>query len=153
MENIFNSENHKKSALSAFNDGYNCAQAVLIAFSDKLDIDKSTAISISSGFGAGMGRLQKTCGAVTGSFMAISHHCSKNSKDNATAKEIAIIKIREFNESFIAKHATTDCRNLLGYDLNTPEGEQQYQRQGLRKSVCEACISDSVEILCQLLKP
>lgn len=142
----------KKNAVTAFNENLNCAQSILAAFSNTLDMDRSPAISLATGFGAGMGRLQKTCGAVTGSFMAISHHCSIISEDNADAKEKAISMIRQFHDSFIAKHGTTDCSELLKLDLNTAEGLGKYQETGLRQKVCENCIADSVEILCRILR-
>ncbi len=53
-------------AVQLFQSGLNCAQRVLISFSEKLNFDKKLATAISLGFGGGMGRLQETCGAVTG---------------------------------------------------------------------------------------
>jgi hypothetical protein len=47
----------EENAITLFSSGLNCAQAVLTAYTDKLDIDKSLAINISCGFGGGMGRL------------------------------------------------------------------------------------------------
>ena len=52
-----------------FKNGYNCAQAVLLAFSDELEIDEKTLALISSSFGGGMGRMREVCGAVSGMFM------------------------------------------------------------------------------------
>ena len=40
-----------------FKNGYNCAQAVLLAFSDELEIDEKTLALISSSFGGGMGKI------------------------------------------------------------------------------------------------
>ena len=45
-----------------FKNGYNCAQAVLLAFSDELEIDEKTLALISSSFGGGMGRMREVCG-------------------------------------------------------------------------------------------
>ncbi|MCL2797413.1 MAG: C-GCAxxG-C-C family protein, partial [Firmicutes bacterium] len=53
-------------AVELFNSGCNCAQAVFSVYCDELEIDKETALKIAHGFGAGMGRLQEVCGAVTG---------------------------------------------------------------------------------------
>ena len=49
----------------------NCAQSVLTAFSDELGLDRNTALRLARGFGGGMGRTGKTCGAVTGAYMVI----------------------------------------------------------------------------------
>ena len=50
--------------------GYNCAQVVLCSYADVLSIDEETLFQISEGFGAGMGGMMETCGAVTAMFMA-----------------------------------------------------------------------------------
>ena len=44
-------------ALQCFNEGFNCAQAVISAYCEPLGLDKKTALKVSCGFGAGMGRM------------------------------------------------------------------------------------------------
>ena len=46
--------------------GYNCCQAVVMAYNDIFGLDDATAAAISSGFGAGMGRMREVCGSVSG---------------------------------------------------------------------------------------
>ena len=46
--------------------GYNCCQAVVLAYCDVFGLEEKTAASISSGFGGGMGRMREVCGAVSG---------------------------------------------------------------------------------------
>ena len=46
--------------------GYNCCQAVVMAYNDLFDIDDRMAASLSSGFGGGMGRMREVCGSVSG---------------------------------------------------------------------------------------
>ena len=58
-------------AVACFNNGFNCAQAIFTAYCDELGLDEETALKIACGFGAGMGRLQETCGAVSGAYLAI----------------------------------------------------------------------------------
>ena len=64
-------KNYREIAEKYFTDGYNCAQAVFLAFSDELGVDADTAAAISAPFGGGMGRLREVCGAVSGMFMAL----------------------------------------------------------------------------------
>lgn len=52
-----------------FTAGYNCAQSVVLAFADLLDVDEETLKAVSAPFGGGMGRLREVCGAVSGMFM------------------------------------------------------------------------------------
>ena len=60
---------HSYRAADLFLSGSNCAQAVLLAFSDVTGLDHKTAAKISSSFGGGMGRLREVCGAVSGMLM------------------------------------------------------------------------------------
>ena len=60
---------YAKKAMDLFKEGYNCSQAVFLAFEDKYDIDRKVALMLSSSFGGGMGRLREVCGAVSGMFM------------------------------------------------------------------------------------
>ncbi len=145
-------EQLKSIAIDRFRSSFNCAQSVLGAFAEVLGIEENTANSITSGFGAGMGRLQKTCGAVTGAFMALSYNSSQKNNNNPDAKEDAILKIREFNARFLAKNKSTDCLTLLICDLNTGSGQEEYEIKNLRASVCEKCIRDSILFTTELLK-
>jgi C_GCAxxG_C_C family probable redox protein len=139
-------------ALAIFRSGKNCAQAVLTAFSEELEFDEDYALAIASGFGAGMGRLQETCGAATGSFMVIGIHNSNQLADLEIRKEQTYARIKEFNRRFKAKHKSTNCRLLLGLDLNTDEGQQMMRDKNLSESVCEQCISDAVKIVESFIK-
>jgi C_GCAxxG_C_C family probable redox protein len=142
----------EKEAVEFFQSGLNCAQSVLLTYSEKLEIAQKLAVSIACGFGAGMGRLQETCGAVTGSFMVISvYNCQKYSDNNAR-KENTYKMIQDFNEKFKSLHGTTNCRELINCDLNTEEGRQFAKANRLFENVCEKCVSDSVMILENLIK-
>lgn len=140
-------ENRKNKAINTFRSGHNCAQAVLTSFSDKTAIEDNLATNISSGFGGGMGKLQLTCGAVTGSFMVIGMHCGKMYDDNGDKKSKSYAMIKEFSKKFTDIHGTLECKGLVKYDLNTPEGEQGAKGNKVFELICEKCISDSVEIV------
>ena len=58
-------------ARTNFQNGCNCAQAVLLAFCEDYGMDKDTAMMIAASFGAGMAGLRSTCGTVTGANMVI----------------------------------------------------------------------------------
>ena len=51
--------NKGEIAKQNFESGYNCAQAVLLAFCDELGFDKNTAAMLAAPFGGGMGRLRE----------------------------------------------------------------------------------------------
>ena len=71
-------ENHKK--------GMNCCQAVACAFADVMDVDENTIFKLGEGFGAGMGGMQCTCGAVSGAVLVAGMKNSSGDVTNPTTK-------------------------------------------------------------------
>ena len=57
---------HGEYAAQLFCEGYNCAQAVAVAFCDLTGMDKAQAAKMASPFGGGFGRQREVCGAVSG---------------------------------------------------------------------------------------
>ena len=140
-----------EKAITTFRSGLNCAQAVLTAYSDELNFDNNLALSVSCGFGGGMGRLQETCGAVTGSFMVLGIYNCKKFSDNKERKEATYSMIQEFSKIFIQINGTTDCLSLLKCDLKTEEGNRFAKENNLFGTICEKCISDSIGILEEII--
>ena len=64
---------HGMKAAELFLSGYNCAQAVAVAFCDVTGLDEKFTAKTISAFGGGMGRLREVCGAVSGMFMVLSY--------------------------------------------------------------------------------
>ena len=143
----------QEEAIRLFRAGdLNCAQSLIAAFSDELHFDHDLALKISCGFGGGMGRLQKTCGAVTASFMVLGIvNCEKYS-DYKVQKEKTCEMIQQFGKKFESLHGTMECKNLLNCDLNTEEGRRYRADNHLSESVCEKCISDSIGIIQELME-
>jgi C_GCAxxG_C_C family probable redox protein len=131
----------KEIALNHFREGRNCAQSVLLSFSDDLELDPKTAIEIASGFGAGMGRLQKTCGALTGSFMVIGLHNSRSISDEHERKETTNRLIQELEEDFSREFGYSECALLTDANLNTPEGQEKFVSESIDSRICEKCVS------------
>jgi len=142
----------EEKALASFRAGLNCAQAVVTSYSDKMNYDNGLALSISCGFGGGMGKLQETCGAVTGSFMVLGiYNCIKFS-DNKERKEATYPMVQKFSEQFNHINGSTDCISLLKCDLKTEEGNLYAKENNLFETICEKCISDSIRIISELIE-
>jgi C_GCAxxG_C_C family probable redox protein len=145
-------ESKVEKALSSFRSGFNCSQAVLTAFVDDLTINNDLAVNISCGFGGGMGRLQETCGAVTGSFMVLSIYNGNKYSDNKDKKEVTYSMIQKFSEKFKLAHGATDCKSLIKCDLKTEEGQRYAKENKIFETLCEMCISDSIMLVEELIK-
>ncbi|MDP4291211.1 MAG: C-GCAxxG-C-C family protein, partial [Bacteroidota bacterium] len=130
----------EEKAVSLLVSGLNCAQAIVSAYSERLGYDNELALNISCGFGGGMGRLQKTCGAVTGAFMVLSIYNGKKYTENSVRKIMSYAMIQDFNSKFLAAHGTTECSELLNCDLKTEEGLEYHHQNNLSEKVCQNCI-------------
>ncbi|MBN2597102.1 MAG: C_GCAxxG_C_C family protein [Marinifilaceae bacterium] len=138
-------------ALEAFQSGMNCAQSVLLPYANDYKFDDNLAYQISSGFGDGMGRLQKTCGAVSGAFMVLGiHNCKKYSNHQLQTENNRIL-IQEFNRKFVLKHNSTNCNELIACNLNTEEGQAYAEKNNIKERICEKCIIDAIEIVDSLI--
>ena len=49
-----------------FESGYNCAQAVVMAFDDVMGLSVDQLARLTAPFGGGMGRMREVCGTVSG---------------------------------------------------------------------------------------
>lgn len=137
---------HSIQAAELFLEGYNCAQAVAVAFCDVTGMDKDTAAKLASSFGGGMGRMREVCGAVSGMLMVAGSLYGYDSPNpEAQMKHYALVqglagKFREQAGSII-------CREILKNppsDPNpTPRTEEYYkQRPCTRLVILAAQILD-----------
>lgn len=137
------------NAVATFNCGFNCTQAVLTAFSEQFGLDEAMAMRLACGFGAGMGRLQRTCGAVSGAYMVIGlKYGSFEPANIRDAREQTYSLVREFTKQFEERNGTTDCMELIGVDFIN--GDQALAAERVEKTCPKMC-SDAVEILTRML--
>ena len=135
-------------ATEKFLSGYNWAQSVLYAFREESDLPEETALKITCGLGAGMGRREEVCGAVTGGIIVIGAKYGRGVNDDRTATEKTYAKTRELMDKFAKRHGTFICRKLLnGCELTTEEGQKQFKENDLFNKTCKACVQSVVEIL------
>jgi len=140
-----------EGAVAHFADGYLCSQSVLLVYAEELGLDPGMAAKIAAPFGAGMGRMGWTCGAVTGALMAIGLRYGFDTAGDVETKELMYEKERQFLAAFAARNRSVVCRELLGRDLSTPEGLEAARQEGLFETRCPGYIRDAVEILGELL--
>ena len=128
--------NYSEKARALFKEqGYNCAQAVFIAFSDLTGMDEISAARFSSSFGGGMGRLREVCGAVSGCFMVLGALMGPEDPRDHDAKMAHYAIIQEAAKRFKEENGSYICRELLGLGAGpsdpTPEKrtEAYYKRR------------------------
>ena len=139
--------NRIEKAVSCFTEGFSCSQAVLSPYSELFDLDRSTALKISQPFGGGIAHQGGTCGAVSGAFMVIGLKHGRIQAEDLEAREKTYEKVLEFIEHFTTSNGSTVCKELLGFDMSTPEGFHQAKNAGLFDTLCPKLIQSSMEIL------
>ena len=141
-------DNRVKFAKEKFLSGYNCAQSVFFACLDEKQISKDAALKIATGFGAGLGRMQEVCGAVSGAIMAVGLKCGRGEGEDKNASEVTYQKTRDLIKAFKEIHGSILCRELLnGCNLRTEEGQTEFRDQGLLQKTCIKCVETAVRLL------
>ena len=135
-------------AVACFKGGFNCAQAVFSTYCGEFGVDMESALRISCGFGGGMGRLQETCGAVSGAYMLIGLKYGQTAENDKAAKEKTYALVREFAGRFEERNGTTNCRGILGVDLIN--GDKQVASERV-KALCPKMVRDAAEIVGEML--
>lgn len=140
-----------EQAVSCFKGGFSCAPAVLSAYAEDFGLSNELALKLACGFGAGMGRLCETCGAVTGAFMVIGLKYGKSKAEDNQAREKAYELVKNFADRFKERNNSIVCRDLLGCDIGTPEGMKLAKEKGLTATLCPKFVGDAVEILEEMI--
>lgn len=129
-----------------------CAQTVLSTYSEMFGLDSNLALQLAQGFGGGMAHAGKTCGAVTGAYMVLglANEISGSNPRESIEKTYGII--HEFNLRFQELHSSLMCKELIRFDLSTPEGLAEARNKSVFTTVCPGLVRDSVKILETLLQ-
>ncbi len=107
-------------AKKLFEQGHNCAQAVLLPFCEELGLDKDIALRLASSFGGGMGRLKEVCGALTAAFMVIGFKKGYTYPVASEEKEKYYLKIQSFAEKFREEYGSILCKDLRDWSGEIP---------------------------------
>lgn len=134
----------EKQAVSAFCEGHNCAQAVLLTYADVLGLTQRQAAEVAVGFGGGMGRLRDNCGAFSAAVML----CGALEGPRGADKEhrhLTYARVQEVHRRFIELNGSICCAELLGKEkkpeipvpeVRTPE---YYRSRPCVKIIRNAC--------------
>jgi len=136
----------KADAAEKFHENYNCAQSVVAAYAADYGLELDKALSMAVGFGGGMGRTQEICGAVTGAIMVLGLASHFKEEDRRPKINEVYAKVHPFIKEFVKEKGTARCRDLLGCDLTTEEGQKIFKEKKLR----ENCMG-YVRLCCDML--
>lgn len=102
-----------EKAVGYFKQGYNCAQATAATFAQDLGLDEKTVLRVMAGFGAGVGGLRETCGAVSAMVFAAGALAGDYPPTDTAAKKALYDTVKRMVRAFADRHGTTVCSELL----------------------------------------
>ena len=105
--------NHAEKAFQLFKSGYNCAQAVAVAFCDLTGLSEVQAARMASAFGGGMGRMREVCGAVSGMFMVLGLLYGYDDPKADDTKKKLYTEVQALADRFKAEAGSIICRDIL----------------------------------------
>lgn len=148
---MLDAEEKRELAIKYFKDGYNCAQAVALSFSDIVNIPKDQLLKIASPFGGGMSRLRETCGAVSGMLILAGLLYGYDSPDDDAKTEL-YKKIQRIAYQFEIDNNSLICRKLLnkpdGHDIPLPSKRTE---DFYASRPCARLIGDAAYILAEFI--
>lgn len=95
-------------------EGYNCCQAVVLAYNDIFELDDTTAATIASGFGGGMGRMREVCGSVSGMTILAGFISPADDPSVKSARTANYALVQELAGEFREINGSILCKELLG---------------------------------------
>ena len=137
-----------KKAVELFESGYNCSQAIVLAFEDYLNVDRKTLQSLSSSFGGGISRLREVGGCVSGMaiVMGIIHGDYDVNDNDQKAKHYELIQ--KLALKFKEKTNSINCAELLNKvkEVENPTPEIR-SKEYYEKRPCSKYIKIMAEII------
>lgn len=140
-------------AKALFKEGYNCAQAVALAFAEETGLDERVLMKAAGGFGGGMGRLREVCGSVSGAVLVLGLLTgSDDVKDNAAKKEL-YSRVQQQAAAFKDLNGSYICRELLeGITADTNPQPDARTPAYYRKRPCTELVEISADICSEILQ-
>lgn len=148
----FSPEERRQRAMTLFRQGYNCCQAVVLAFADLLPESEEMLAVIGSGFGGGMARMREVCGSFSGAVMMAGFLSPASDPSVKESRSDNYALVQKFAGEFKRLNGgSIVCRELLGLSPSAKEGPTPSERtpEFYRKRPCEQIIGNAAYIVAE----
>ncbi|MBQ3172833.1 MAG: C_GCAxxG_C_C family protein [Alistipes sp.] len=143
-------------ALGYFTAGYNCAQAVVMAFDDIMGQSPEALARMAAPFGGGMGRMREVCGTVSGMAMLAGEICPSADPKNLEERKNNYALVQHFAERFRSENGDIVCRRLLGLEPMAERAEtampSERTAEYYKKRPCVEYVATAARIVAEYLK-
>ena len=153
----FDIEERVREARRLFKEeGYNCCQAVVMAYSGICGIPEETASVLASGFGGGMGRMREVCGTVSAMVMLCGMMSPAADPSDKAARTANYALVQELAGRFREINGSIVCRELLGLvpmgsrtanGINESPDPSDRTAEYYKKRPCEELVGISARII------
>jgi len=128
---------------------FNCCEAVLKTLSEQYGLESDLIPRIGTGIGAGVARNGLLCGCISGPALFIGIKEGRNTTEENPMKTWSLVD--QYLEAFKEKYQYTNCRQLTGVDVKTPEGSKKYF-ESIHDYACAERLKFAVEKTIELLE-
>lgn len=141
------------AAYAWFLKGYNCSQSVVAAFAPQLGLTEETALRLSAGFGAGIGRMREVCGAFCGVVTVLSMVYADPTDPKDKSRMYALVQ--QAAEQYRTRNGgSIICRELLAKAGAAPAGgtaaeerTAEYYKKRPCPELCRLCADLCAEFI------
>jgi C_GCAxxG_C_C family probable redox protein len=132
--------------------GYNCAQSIAAAFAGDFALEEAMALKMTAGFGAGMGGLRGTCGAVSGIVFVAGLKAGAHTPEDRAAKKALYDLVKKMALEFSSLYETTCCAELLrkASCLSKPDPSER-NAEYYAKRPCVRFVASAADIISRTL--
>lgn len=152
---IIDTEARVERAVNYFKSGYNCAQAVVMAYDDVMGLSVEMLAKIAAPFGGGMGRMREVCGTVSGMTFIAGAISPATNPQNLDERKANYALVQRFAQSFRDKNGDIVCRRLLGLEPSVERGESpmpsKRTEEYYRKRPCAEYVASAARIVAEYL--
>ena len=150
-----NIDERVERARGYFTAGYNCAQAVVMAFDDVMGQSPEALARLAAPFGGGMGRMREVCGTVSGMAMLAGEICPSADPKNLEERKNNYALVQHFAECFRSANGDIVCRRLLGLEPMVERAEtampSQRTAEYYTKRPCVEYVASAARIVAEYL--
>lgn len=137
-------------AAELFVKGYNCAQAIAVAFCHEIGMEKEQAAKMASSFGGGMGRLREVCGAVSGMLLVAGILYGYDTPGDDVQKKAHYERVQELAGAFRQRVGSIVCRDILKNPPSDPTPSPRTEEY-YRDRPCVRMVYTAAQILDEYL--
>jgi C_GCAxxG_C_C family probable redox protein len=128
-----------------------CSESVLLALAVAQGAKSPLIPRIATGFGAGVGRRGELCGALAGAVMGLGIKYGRDEGGFPQEGKRPYWFASELLDRFDDEHGKVRCFDLLGLDLTTEKGTDEYNRLGHWERTCRGFIREATGLAYDML--